>query len=100
MEKTVKVVINVDFGAFGLTDAALAEYNRRKGGPEQLSCWDIDRSDPVLVEVVEVAESLGDRIHRWADGRLKIVEVPADVDWTIKDYDGAEWVAEVHRTWS
>ena len=94
MEKTVKVVINVGFGGFGLSAAALAEYNRRKGGPEQLSCWDIDRSDPVLVEVVE---SLG---AASSDASLKIVEVPADVDCTIEDYDGAEWVAEVHRTWS
>jgi hypothetical protein len=27
------------------------------------------------------------------------VEVPADVDWYIVDYDGQEHVAEKHRTW-
>jgi hypothetical protein len=31
---------------------------------------------------------------------LKIVEVPADVEWVIDVYDGNEHVAEAHRTWS
>jgi len=31
--------------------------------------------------------------------RLKIVEVPDDVEWEVDEYDGNEWVAEKHRTW-
>jgi hypothetical protein len=31
---------------------------------------------------------------------LKIVDIPDDVEWEIDEYDGKEWVAEVHRTWS
>ena len=31
---------------------------------------------------------------------LKVVEIPADVDWQICEYDGLEWIAEKHRTWS
>lgn len=49
---------------------------------------------PLLVQVVE---ELGDR----AGGPcacLKVVEIPADVKWTIEEYDGLEWVAEAHRT--
>ena len=56
---------------------------------------DIARDDPYLVQVVE---ELGER----ANGRhanLKVVEIPADVDWQIEEYDGSEWVAEKHRTW-
>lgn len=30
---------------------------------------------------------------------IKVVEVPDDVDWDIADYDGMEWVEEIHRTW-
>jgi len=30
---------------------------------------------------------------------LKIVEIPAAVKWQIDEYDGWEWVAEVHRRW-
>lgn len=59
---------------------------------ENLIC----RDDPSLVQVVE---ELGDA----ASGRyskLKVVEIPDDVDWFIDDYDSVEWVAERHRTWS
>jgi hypothetical protein len=31
--------------------------------------------------------------------KLKIVEIPASVEWQIEEYDGKEWVAERHRTW-
>lgn len=31
--------------------------------------------------------------------KLKIVDIPADVRWTIQEYDGKEHVAEQHRTW-
>jgi hypothetical protein len=57
---------------------------------------DIARDDPYLVAVVE---KLGAR----ASGRhasLKVVEIPADVDWEIDEYDGNETIAEKHRTWS
>jgi hypothetical protein len=54
------------------------------------------RDDPYLVAVIE---ELGAR----ANGRhaeLKVVEIPADVDWEIDEYDGNETIAEKHRTWS
>jgi hypothetical protein len=57
---------------------------------------DLARDDPYLVQVVE---ELGAR----ANGRhaeLKVVEIPANVDWEIDEYDGLEQVAEKHRTWS
>jgi len=31
---------------------------------------------------------------------LKVVEIPDDVKWQLEEYDGLEWVAEKHRTWS
>lgn len=56
---------------------------------------DLDRDDPVLVQVVRELGSEASGRH--AD--LKIVEIPADVEWQIEEYDGLEWVAEKHRTW-
>ena len=56
---------------------------------------DIPRDDPDLVAVVD---ELGDK----ANGRcaaLLVVEIPGDVNWEIDEYDGNEYVAEVHRTW-
>ena len=62
-------------------------------------CWggqrDIERNDPILVQVVEEMGSNADG----SVAELKIVEVPDDVEWMIEEYDGTEWVAEVHRTW-
>ena len=56
---------------------------------------DLDRDDPVLVQVVQELGS--DASGRCAD--LKIVQIPADVEWQIEEYDGKEWIAEKHRTW-
>lgn len=60
-----------------------------------------DRSDSDLVRVVEELGVGGRGVG--AGGRhasLKIVEIPDDVDWSIKEYDGSEHIAENHRTWS
>lgn len=56
---------------------------------------DIDRSDPALVQAVE---ELGDAASG-PHARLAVVEVPADVDWEITEYDGSERVEEKHRSW-
>ncbi len=57
---------------------------------------DMNRDDPILVQVVE-------ELGRKANGvyaTLKVVEIPDGVEWQIEEYDGAEWIAEKHRTWS
>jgi hypothetical protein len=64
-------------------------------GSLTLNDRDIARDDPVLVQVVE--EMGADANGRCAD--LRVVEIPDDVEWEIEEYDGKEWVAEVHRTW-
>ena len=56
---------------------------------------DIPRNDPFLVKVVE---TLGEEANG-AFSKLKIVNIPAHVDWEINEYDGMEWVAEKHRKW-
>ncbi len=61
-------------------------------------CWserDIKRNDPILVQVVKELGELAN--GRFAE--LKLVDIPVDVQWTIEEYDGDEWVAEQHRTW-
>lgn len=56
----------------------------------------IARDDPVLIQVIE---ELGDKANG-AHAEISIVEVPDNVNWQIEEYDGKEWIAEVHRTWS
>jgi hypothetical protein len=54
-----------------------------------------NRSDPLLVQVVE---ELGEEANG-SYAKLKIVEIPDDVEYTIDEYDGVEHIAEKHRTW-
>lgn len=62
----------------------------------QISDDGLARHDPLLIQIVE---ELGDAASRKPTAELKIVEIPADVDYTIEEYDGNEWIAEAHRTW-
>ena len=56
---------------------------------------DIARNDANLVSVVLELGEAANGSH----ARLKIVEIPDDVEWQIENYNGLEWVAEKHRTW-
>lgn len=71
------------------------EHNRKLS--EQTFYYNnIERNDPVLVQVVE-------ELGKEANGnyaKLEIIEIPDDVDWEIDQYDGMEHIAEKHRTWS
>jgi hypothetical protein len=90
----MKIVINTRYGGFGLSKEALALFNERSGAVVTYD-FNIKRNDPILVEIVE---QLGEA----ANGdfaELKVVKIPDDVQWTIEEYDGNEWIAEKHRTW-
>lgn len=54
-----------------------------------------DRAHPLLVRVVEELGAKAGGRH----AELKIVDIPPDVKWEIKEYDGRETVVEKHRTW-
>lgn len=62
---------------------------------ETLSPTGIARNDPHLVATVE---TLGDNANGKC-AKLRVVEIPDDVEWEISEYDGNEHVAEKHRTW-
>ena len=110
-----EVVINNCFGGFSLSKEGVREYLKRKGktfytksdgcidfyytSPDMTDdsfFWDgdIKRDDPDLVAVVK---ELGKRANGGC-ASLYIVKVPANVDWTIEEYDGIETVEEVHRS--
>lgn len=110
----MKVVINKCYGGFGLSDKAIERYLDLKGlkytkeldkysftnynveGHEDWYYREIDRGDPTLIQVVE-------EMGKDANGdyaKLSIVVVPDGIEWQIEEYDGMEWVAEAHRTWS
>ena len=105
----MKVVINACYGGFGLSREACELYAERMGlnvGKfndtwgffENGDFYDrqIPRDDSVLVSIVE---ELGEKASsRYSN--LRVVEIPDGVEWEIEEYDGNEWVAEKHRTWS
>jgi hypothetical protein len=113
------IVINTCYGGFSLSRQAQELYLERAGieykyhtqqdrdtqnrlgskiivdNKEWSSGRDIKRDDPILVGVVR-------QLGRNADGenaKLKVVEVPARVQWNIAEYNGKEWVEEKHRVW-
>ena len=85
----MKVVINRCYGGFGLSEKAMKFLGVGSEWP------DIARNDPKLVECVE---KLGEEANG-AYAELKVVGIPDDVNWEIGEYDGLEWVEEVHRRW-
>ena len=113
-----KIVINKCFGGVGLSQEALIELRKRddefvaaknkafvsqsdydSGIFEKGSLFlneEVERDNLKLVEVVEQLGSQANSSH----AELKVIEIPYDVEYIIEEYDGAEWVAEVHRTWS
>ncbi|KJD44201.1 hypothetical protein [Paenibacillus terrae] len=61
-----------------------------------------DRDDKEIrtnKDVIAVVKALGDKANGPCS-KLKVVEVPDDIEWIITDYDGLETVAEDHRVWS
>ena len=119
----MKVVINTDFGGFGLSREAFEMLLNRKGiefevveskafgsiresfyrkghaGDDEFYLSDFDfynnRADEDLVEVVETLGSAANGSY----SNLKVVEIPDGIEWFVNEYDGMEHIAEAHRTW-
>jgi hypothetical protein len=119
----MKVVINTDFGGFGLSREAFEMLLNRKGiefevvkskafgsiresfyrkghaGDDEFYLSDYDfygnRADEDLVAVVE---TLGGAANG-SCANLKVVEIPDGIEWFVNEYDGMEHIAEAHRTW-
>ena len=96
-----KVAINRCFGGFSLSLEAKNMYmDRTKDVPKPRDFYvdaSIARDDPDLIAVIEC---LGSVASSGRYSKLQIITIPNDVDWEVKDYDGVEWIAEKHRTWS
>ena len=84
-----KIVFNACFGGFGVSQAAWERYVELGGKAE--SGWDIERTDPILVQVVE-------EMGKAASGsfsHLLIADVPAGTKYRIDEYDGSEAVMTI-----
>lgn len=118
-----KIVINSCHGGFNLSDEALEWLVTNKGWDTTTFSkdgWLNNKDAKILVydksffgkyhlnddskfrddkDVIEAIETLGSKRASGPCSQLTIVEIPDDVEWEIQEYDGAEWVAEKHRTW-
>lgn len=95
----MKIVINACFGGFGLSEEARELLADKVGKEAALEIGMFNHELRAAAALVAVVEELGERANgQYAD--LKVVEIPDDVVWEIHEYDGNEWVAEAHRTWS
>jgi hypothetical protein len=88
-----KVVINVDYGGFSLSNLVKQQYLAKKN--VHLDRY-VERDDPELIKIIE---SIGLDSAAGDQAKLAIVGVPQDVDWEITEYDGSETVVEKHREW-
>ena len=76
----MKIVINDDFGGYGLSEDFLEMYG------EEFE--ELERNDPRLVAAIE---EFGEEESSDDYAKLRIVEIPDDVtDYSIEEYDGAE----------
>lgn len=90
----MKIVINRRHGGFGISEKAQKLYEEL--AQKKPNAYSVERNCPYLVQVVEQLGAEADDDF----SELKIVDIPDDVEWCIKAYDGLEWVAEQHRTWN
>lgn len=82
-----KVVINRCWRGPLLNEAGLVEFARRVG--EDIPLDKIARDEPALVAMMEENEAL----WRGPCAEPKIVEVPDDADWVIRNFGKKEWIA-------
>lgn len=89
----MKMIINKCYGEFGFSNEAKTLFREIDGHTSN----DTDlRTNHIMVEIVEELGKLASSKY----SELKVIEIPDDIDWVVKEYDGVEWIAERHRTWN
>lgn len=86
----MKVIINTDFGGFGLSKKALELYKQRTGTEKRMPtyCEEEYRDDPDMVSIVEeLGEEANDKF-----ANLEVVEIPDEYSYAIDEYDGLEHI--------
>lgn len=87
----MKIVINTCYGGFALSQKAYVFLGLT--WDDYGFAFSDDRTNPKLIQAVET-------LGKDASGKyslLKVVDIPDDIEFTIENYDGLEWIAEKHR---
>lgn len=103
----MKIVINVCFGGFSVSDKLMKALNL----PSAQDNWNyldnetfnICSENPLAYRcyppLIEAIEKIGNASTNGPFSNLKIIDIPDNVDWYIHEYDGYETIHEVHRIW-
>lgn len=100
----MKVLVNRCYGGFGISKEALHLYLTTKGykykmdadeytpsatleDGKRISVYEIDRDDPVLIEVFE---KIGSEACSGDHSELELVEIPDGCVYDVTEYDGFE----------
>ena len=101
----LKVVINKCFGGFGVSKEVYKELGIEWDGYGYLHNESFDLDDPNYYtfrtndQLIAAIEKLGVEKSSGKFAKLKIVEIPDDIEWEINEYDGIETIHEQHRSW-
>ena len=85
----MKVLYNTCYGGFNFSNKFVAEFNRRFPDKAITSYDEGCRSDP---DAVALFEELGSEESSGHYAELSVMEIPDDVNWSIREYDGRESV--------
>lgn len=87
----MKVLYNTCYGGFNFSKQFVEEFNKRHPDrPKKLEKWHDERIDPDIIALYEEKGSV------WSSGvcsNLDIEEIPDDVEFRIREYDGMESVS-------
>jgi hypothetical protein len=101
----MKIAVNKCYGGFCLSESVYSELGVEWDGYGYLNNKDLNiesddhmayRQDPRLINAIE---RLGEDAASGNMARVRVVEIPDDVQWAIHDYDGEETIRERHRCW-
>ena len=97
----MKIVINIDYGNFCLSQLALDEFNKLKKTNKYTNknIGKVARNDADLVTVIEQLGKKASGSILGCSLDIRIITIPNGVEWEICDYDGIEYVREIARNW-
>jgi len=78
--------------------AASIEDRRKSNKLYKENTIDTRPDDRADADWIAVVENLGEKANG-SCAKIKVVEIPDDVQWEIDEYDGIETVREVSRNW-
>ena len=87
---SVEIMLNTCNGEFSFSDAAMDEYRKRCPEKEKVDYWNMDRHDPVMVQIVK---EMGKRANG-SRSKIELKKIPLEYlhHYVIAEDDGLEVV--------